>query len=144
MENNFNTTITNCENEDNKDLLTNSVTNYVVSNVIGIALFIGLGVFCFICGYIIESFKQKRRANKQANANAQAQALALPHAQALLQDHIINLGQAQGLQAIIIMEQAQGVQVQWRFMGSFIPYQQHRMDYSDEENSDEDIEETEF
>ena len=41
------------------------------------------------------------------------------------------------------MEQDQGVQVQWRFMGSYIPYQNDRMDHSDEENS-EDIEETEF
>jgi len=41
------------------------------------------------------------------------------------------------------MEQDQGVQVQWRFMGSYIPYQNNRMDNSDEENS-EDIEESEF
>ena len=155
MENNFNTTSTNCRNEDNMDnFLTNALIAYGKGFTIGIALSIGLTVLAFICGfcaYMIESFRQKRDKNNeahpiaeaqaQANAQAQAHALALPQAQ----DRIINLGRAQGLQAIIInMEQDQGVQVQWRFMGSFIPYQQHRMDYSDEENSDEDIEETEF
>jgi hypothetical protein len=70
MENNFNNTITYCRNEDNKDLLNNYDTN-----VVGIALGVGLGVFSCIC---------------------------------------------------------------------FIPIQQDRMDYSDEENSDEDIEESEF
>jgi hypothetical protein len=142
MENNFNTTITNCNIEDIKEnaFLTNTLNGFML----GIALSVGLTVFTLFCGYMIESYRQKRHENNeaeaQANAQAQAHALALPQAQ----DRIINLGRAQGLQAIIInMEQDQGVQVQWRFMGSYIPYQNNRMNHSDEENS-EDIEETEF
>jgi len=144
MENNFNTTITNCNIEDIKEnaFLTNTLNGFML----GIALSVSLTVFTLFCGYMIESYRQKRHENNeaeaqaQANAQAQAQALALPQAQ----DRIINLGRAQGLQAIIInMEQDQGVQVQWRFMGSYIPYQNNRMDNSDEENS-EDIEESEF
>ena len=144
MENNFNTTITNCNIEDIKEnaFLTNTLNGFML----GIALSVGLTVFTLFCGYMIESYRQKRHENNEAEAQAQANAQAQAHALALPQarDRIINLGRAQGLQAIIInMEQDQGVQVQWRFMGSYIPYQNDRMDHSDEENSD-DIEETEF
>ena len=144
MENNFNTTITNCNIEDIKEnaFLTNTLNGFML----GIALSVGLTVFTLFCGYMIESYRQKRHENNEAEAQAQANAQAQAHALALPQarDRIINLGRAQGLQAIIInMEQDQGVQVQWRFMGSYIPYQNNRMDNSDEENS-EDIEETEF
>ena len=144
MENNFNTTITNCNIEDIKEnaFLTNTLNGFML----GIALSVGLTVFTLFCGYMIESYRQKRHENNEAEAQAQANAQAQAHALALPQarDRIINLGRAQGLQAIIInMEQDQGVQVQWRFMGSYIPYQNDRMDHSDEENS-EDIEETEF
>jgi hypothetical protein len=144
MENNFNTTITNCNIEDIKEnaFLTNTLNGFML----GIALSVGLTVFTLFCGYMIESYRQKRHENNEAEAQAQANAQAQAHALALpqAQDRIINLGRAQGLQAIIInMEQDQGVQVQWRFMGSYIPYQNDRMDHSDEENSD-DIEETEF
>jgi hypothetical protein len=144
MENNFNTTITNCNIEDIKEnaFLTNTLNGFML----GIALSVGLTVFTLFCGYMIESYRQKRHENNEAEAQAQANAQAQAHALALpqAQDRIINLGRAQGLQAIIInMEQDQGVQVQWRFMGSYIPYQNNRMDNSDEENS-EDIRETEF
>jgi hypothetical protein len=144
MENNFNTTITNCNIEDIKEnaFLTNTLNGFML----GIALSVGLTVFTLFCGYMIESYRQKRHENNEAEAQAQANAQAQAHALALPQarDRIINLGRAQGLQAIIInMEQDQGVQVQWRFMGSYIPYQNDRMNHSDEENS-EDIEETEF
>ncbi len=144
MENNFNTTITNCNIEDIKEnaFLTNTLNGFML----GIALSVSLTVFTLFCGYMIESYRQKRHENNEAEAQAQANAQAQAHALALpqAQDRIINLGRAQGLQAIIInMEQDQGVQVQWRFMGSYIPYQNDRMDHSDEENSD-DIEETEF
>jgi hypothetical protein len=144
MENNFNTTITNCNIEDIKEnaFLTNTLNGFML----GIALSVGLTVFTLFCGYMIESYRQKRHENNEAEAQAQANAQAQAHALALPQarDRIINLGRAQGLQAIIInMEQDQGVQVQWRFMGSYIPYQNNRMDNSDEENS-EDIEESEF
>ena len=144
MENNFNTTITNCNIEDIKEnaFLTNTLNGFML----GIALSVSLTVFTLFCGYMIESYRQKRHENNEAEAQAQANAQAQAHALALPQarDRIINLGRAQGLQAIIInMEQDQGVQVQWRFMGSYIPYQNDRMDHSDEENSD-DIEETEF
>jgi len=144
MENNFNTTITNCNIEDIKEnaFLTNTLNGFML----GIALSVGLTVFTLFCGYMIESYRQKRHENNEAEAQAQANAQAQAHALALpqAQDRIINLGRAQGLQAIIInMEQDQGVQVQWRFMGSYIPYQNNRMDNSDEENS-EDIEESEF
>ena len=144
MENNFNTTITNCNIEDIKEnaFLTNTLNGFML----GIALSVGLTVFTLFCGYMIESYRQKRHENNEAEAQAQANAQAQAHALALPQarDRIINLGRAQGLQAIIInMEQDQGVQVQWRFMGSYIPYQNNRMNHSDEENS-EDIEETEF
>ena len=144
MENNFNTTITNCNIEDIKEnaFLTNTFNGLML----GIALSVGLTVFTLFCGYMIESYRQKRHENNEAEAQAQANAQAQAHALALpqAQDRVINLGRAQGLQAIIInMEQDQGVQVQWRFMGSYIPYQNNRMDNSDEENS-EDIRETEF
>ena len=144
MENNFNTTITNCNIEDIKEnaFLTNTLNGFML----GIALSVSLTVFTLFCGYMIESYRQKRHENNEAEAQAQANAQAQAHALALpqAQDRIINLGRAQGLQAIIInMEQDQGVQVQWRFMGSYIPYQNNRMDNSDEENS-EDIEESEF
>ena len=144
MENNFNTTITNCNIEDIKEnaFLTNTLNGFML----GIALSVSLTVFTLFCGYMIESYRQKRHENNEAEAQAQANAQAQAHALALpqAQDRVINLGRAQGLQAIIInMEQDQGVQVQWRFMGSYIPYQNDRMDHSDEENSD-DIEETEF
>jgi len=144
MENNFNTTITNCNIEDIKEnaFLTNTLNGFML----GIALSVSLTVFTLFCGYMIESYRQKRHENNEAEAQAQANAQAQAHALALpqAQDRIINLGRAQGLQAIIInMEQDQGVQVQWRFMGSYIPYQNDRMNHSDEENS-EDIEETEF
>ena len=148
MENNFNTTITNCNIEDIKEnaFLTNTLNGFML----GIALSVSLTVFTLFCGYMIESYRQKRHENNQAHPNAQDQAQAQAQAQAhplalpQAQDRVINLGRAQGLQAIIInMEQDQGVQVQWRFMGSYIPYQNNRMDNSDEENS-EDIRETEF
>jgi len=121
MENNFNTTITNCNIEDIKEnaFLTNTLNGFML----GIALSVGLTVFTLFCGYMIESYRQKRHENNEAEAQAQANAQAQAHALALPQarDRIINLGRAQGLQAIIInMEQDQGVQVQWRFMGCFL------------------------
>jgi hypothetical protein len=124
--------IPNCDNKENKDLcIHNCLYNYSYEeykqekhNFYLKVLYIGLivGVFSFILGYLVESFRSRRRTQaNQPHANAQAQALAVAHALPHHQAQVINQVHAHA---------HAHAQLQWPIVGYVIeiPDQQQEQD----------------